>query len=116
MRARASYEFSPMPPEKTRISSPPSAADRAPIAFLALVKEEGDGLGRPWIVVLPREQVAKIGARFRDAKQTRFVVHQRMKLLSRRTESLGEKLREPRIDIARRAWPSPRPRLASGPW
>ena len=40
MRARTGAARSPMPPEKTSVSSPPSVAASAPIAFLRLVAEE----------------------------------------------------------------------------
>ena len=35
MRARIAGAFSPMPPEKTSVSSPPSAAAKLPIALRA---------------------------------------------------------------------------------
>ena len=100
MRARASHEFSPMPPEKTSMSSPPSAAAKRPDGFLRVIKEQGDGLGRPDVVSCRAQQVAKIGAGLRDAEQARFVVHKRVELFGRHTGRLREETREPRVDIA----------------
>ena len=84
MRARASAEFSPIPPEKTRMIEPSQRRRQGPDRFLRMVEEQCDGLGRPDVVILSRQQVAQIGAGLRDAQQARFVVDERVKLLGRR--------------------------------
>ena len=83
MRRRTSGEFSPIPPAKTRVSRPPSAAASAPSAGLGPVAEQLDRLGGPDVGVLPGQEVAEVGAGLRDTEQAGFVIDEVVELVDR---------------------------------
>ena len=105
MRRRTSGEFSPIPPAKTRVSSPPSAAAQRADPLLRLVAEQLDRLGRPDVVVLPGQQIAHVGAGLRDAEQAGFVVDQVVELVGRHPLGPRQEPDQARVEVAACACP-----------
>ena len=91
MRRRASGEFSPIPPAKTSVSRPPSAAARRPEPRLCPVAEQCNGLGRPDVNVLPGQEIAEVVAGFRDTEQPGFVIDKELSELVDRQPLAGVK-------------------------
>ena len=99
MRRRTSGEFSPIPPAKTKVSTPPSAAANAPRPVLGSVAEQLDRLGGADVLTLPRQKVAKVRARLRDTEQSGFVIDEVMELIDRQPLSPHQEPDQAGVDI-----------------
>ena len=69
--------------------------------LLRLVAKQLDCLGRPDIGILPCQEIAHVGAGFRDPEQAGLVVHEAVELVGRHSLGPRQEPNQARIEVAR---------------
>ena len=93
------------PPGEDKGVDPAERGGEGADPLLRLITEQFDRLGRPDVDILPFQEIAHIGAGFRDAQQAGLVVHEAVELVDRHPFSPRQEPDQAWIEIARSASP-----------
>ena len=103
MRERTVKAFSPIPPAKTSVSNPPSAATKDSDPFFGLIAEQRQSFRCSNVLRFPREQIANVGTGLRNSEQSRLLVHHPVELFRAHFLGACQVRNESRIQISRTA-------------